>query len=110
VLASALRHELGRDDLWVAALSFPILVTHQTEEWVRPGGFLPFCNKRLLGSDEPTWPLSERDGFHVNVTVGWSSAFRAALPARRARRRRGRLSAAPRARSALCRGRWPWFR
>jgi hypothetical protein len=72
-----------RDDLWVAALGFPILVTHQTEEWVRPGGFLPFCNERLLGGGEPTWRLSERDGFHVNVTVGWSSAILAALAWRR---------------------------
>jgi len=59
----------------VAALGLPILVSHQTEEWVRPGGFLPFCNERLLGSGEATWPLTERDGFHVNVTVGWGSAI-----------------------------------
>lgn len=70
---------LRREDAWVAALGFPILVSHQSEEWVRPGGFLPFCNQRLLGSSEPTWPLSERDGFHVNVTLGWSSAVAAAL-------------------------------
>ena len=59
----------------MAALGLPILVSHQTEEWVRPGGFLPFCNERLLGSGEATWPLTERDGFHVNVTVGWGSAI-----------------------------------
>jgi hypothetical protein len=69
---------LRRDDAWVAALGLPILLTHQTEEWVRPGGFLPFCNERLLGSSQPTWPLTERDGFHVNVTLGWSSALLAA--------------------------------
>jgi hypothetical protein len=64
-------------------LGLPILVSHQTEEWVRPGGFLPFCNERLLGSGEPAWPLSERDGFHVNVTVGWGSAILAAALWRR---------------------------
>ena len=69
---------LRKDDAWVSTLGFPILVTHQTEEWVRPGGFLPFCNQRLLGSSHPTRPLTERDGFHVNVTVGWSSALLAA--------------------------------
>ncbi len=74
-LALAGRADLRRDRRWVAALGLPILVTHQAEEWVRPGGFLPFCNERLLGSGEPTWPLSERDGFHVNVTLGWSSAL-----------------------------------
>ena len=64
-------------------LALPILVAHQTEEWVRPGGFLPFCNERLLGSDRPTWPLTERDGFHVNVTLGWSTAVAAAALWRR---------------------------
>jgi hypothetical protein len=46
---------------------------------VRPGGFLEFSNQRLLGSDEPAWPLTERIGFHVNVTVGWSTAIAGAL-------------------------------
>jgi hypothetical protein len=69
---------LRRDDSWVALLGLPILLAHQTEEWVRPGGFLSFCNERLLGSPRPTWPLTERDGFHVNVTSGWSSAVLAA--------------------------------
>ena len=31
-------------------------------------------NPRLLGSARPDWPLTERDGFHVNVTGGWLSA------------------------------------
>jgi hypothetical protein len=79
----ARRDALQRDDAWVAMLALPILVAHQTEEWVRPGGFLPFCNERLLGSDRPTWPLTERDGFHVNVTLGWSTAIAAAALWRR---------------------------
>jgi hypothetical protein len=73
-LAAARRGELREDGVWVAALAFPILVSHQSEEWVWPGGFLPFCNGRVLGSDRPDWPLTERDGFHVNVTAGWLSA------------------------------------
>lgn len=60
---------------WVAGLALPILLAHQTEEWVKPGGFLPFANERLLKSDRPTWPLTERIGFHVNVTVGWGAAI-----------------------------------
>jgi hypothetical protein len=71
---AACRHELLEDGLWVAGLALPILVSHQSEEWVWPGGFLPFCNQRLLGSDRPDWPLTERVGFHVNVSVGWVSA------------------------------------
>lgn len=83
VAALAGRERLREGDAWVAALGLPILVAHQTEEWVRPGGFLPFCNERLLGSERPTWPLTERDGFHVNVTVGWGSALLAAATWRR---------------------------
>lgn len=81
--ALARRAALRCDDAWVAALGLPILVAHQTEEWVRPGGFLPFCNERLLGSAVPSWPLTERDGFHVNVTVGWGTAIVAAALWRR---------------------------
>jgi hypothetical protein len=81
--AAARRSDLARHDAWVATLALPILLTHQGEEWVRPGGFLPFCNRRLLGSDQDTWPLSERDGFHVNVTLGWGSAVAAAVLWRR---------------------------
>jgi len=82
-VALARRDALGAADGWVAAFGLPILVSHQTEEWVRPGGFLPFCNERLLGSGEETWPLTERDGFHVNVTIGWTSAVAAPLLWRR---------------------------
>jgi hypothetical protein len=74
-LAAARRRALLEDGAWVAALALPILLTHQSEEWVRPGGFLPFCNQRLLGSDRPDWPLTRRIGFHVNVSLGWSSAI-----------------------------------
>jgi hypothetical protein len=83
-VALANEERLRKDDAWVAALGLPILVSHQTEEWVKPGGFLPFCNERLLGSRRPTWPLSERGGFHVNVTLGWGSALIAAASWKRA--------------------------
>lgn len=77
------RAELARDGAWVAGLAFPMLIAHQTEEWVRPGGFLEFCNERFLDSGQPTWPLTERVGFHVNVTIGWGTAIAAALLWRR---------------------------
>jgi hypothetical protein len=77
-VAFANEARLRKGDAWVACLGLPILLAHQTEEWVRPGGFLPFCNERLLGSRRATWPLNERDGFHVNVTLGWGSAALAA--------------------------------
>lgn len=83
-LAAAGRRTLRQDGGWVAGLALPILLSHQAEEWVRPGGFLPFCNQRLLGSDRPDWPLTERLGFHVNVSVGWTTAVAGWLLWRRA--------------------------
>src|ERR1700761_5760638 len=77
------RRSLRADGAWVAGLALPILLSHQTEEWVLPGGFLPFCNEQLLGSDRPDWPLTERDGFHVNVSPGWRTAIAGALLWRR---------------------------
>ena len=81
--ALAQRRTLAEDGRWVAALALPILVAHQTEEWVRPGGFLPFANERVLGSDEEAWPLTPRVGFWVNVPLGWGTAVAGALLWRR---------------------------
>lgn len=82
--AAAVRHRwLAEDGRWVAGLALPILLAHQTEEWVKPGGFLPFANQRLLGGDRQTWPLTERLAFHVNVTAGWGSAAAGTLLWRR---------------------------
>jgi hypothetical protein len=77
------RRWLFKDGRWVAGLALPILVSHQTEEWVWPGGFLPFANQEGLGSDKPDWPLTARDGFHLNVSVGWLSAVTGLLAWRR---------------------------
>lgn len=82
-MAALNRRWLTRGGGWVAGLALPILLAHQTEEWVKPGGFLPFANQQLLGAGRPTWPLTERIGFHVNVTAGWSSAIAGLLLWRR---------------------------
>lgn len=81
--AAAGRRWLLEDGRWVAGLALPILLSHQTEEWVRPGGFLPFANQQVLGSDKPDWPLTERDGFHLNVSLAWTSAVAGLLLWRR---------------------------
>lgn len=57
--------KLRDEGAWVAGLSLPILLTHQSEEWVLPGGFLPFWNEDLLGSKCPDWPLTQRDGLRL---------------------------------------------
>ncbi len=67
----AARDWLAQDDRWAAWLPLPILCWHQTEEWVRPGGFLPWFNRDVLGSDADEWPLTRADGLRINVGLGW---------------------------------------
>lgn len=47
------------------------LLAHQTEEWVWPGGFLPWINEEVLESDSPEFPIDRRAGFIINVGFGW---------------------------------------
>jgi Protein of unknown function with HXXEE motif len=54
------------------------LLWHQTEEWVWPGGFLPWMNREVLGSDADEFPLDRRLGFVINVVFGWGSSLAAA--------------------------------
>ncbi|WP_028063480.1 HXXEE domain-containing protein [Solirubrobacter soli] len=53
------------------------LLAHQTEEWVWPGGFLPWINREVIGSDEDEFPLDRRVGFFVNVIFGWGTSLAA---------------------------------
>jgi hypothetical protein len=60
------------------------LLWHQTEEWVWPGGFLPWINRELLGSDRDEFPIDRRVGFAINVIFGWGSSIAAAAGPRAA--------------------------
>lgn len=62
------------------------LLAHQAEEWVWPGGFLPWINLEVLGSEDDEFPIDRRTGFIVNVVYGWSFSLATAL---------GRRAAAP---------------
>jgi len=46
------------------------LLAHQTEEWVWPGGFLPWINQEVMGGDEE-FPIDRTAGFLINVGFGW---------------------------------------
>jgi uncharacterized protein with HXXEE motif len=60
------------------------LLWHQTEEWVWPGGFLPWINREVLGSDQDEFPLDRRDGLLINVALGWSASLATAATPRAA--------------------------
>jgi hypothetical protein len=53
------------------------LLAHQTEEWVWPGGFLPWINREVMGSHHDEFPLDRRLGFVLNVVVGWTASVAA---------------------------------
>jgi hypothetical protein len=60
--------------MWAA---LPVLLWHQTEEWVWPGGFMPFFNREVLDCDDDEFPISRRAGFVINSVVGWLPALAA---------------------------------
>lgn len=51
------------------------LLLHQTEEWVWPGGFLPWMNREVLGSGDDEFPLDRRLGLLINVGLGWGASL-----------------------------------
>ena len=51
------------------------LLLHQTEEWVWPGGFLPWMNREVLGSREDEFPLDPRMALVINVGFGWGTSL-----------------------------------
>lgn len=54
------------------------LLWHQTEEWVWPGGFLPWINREVLEADSDEFPLDRKSGFVINVGFGWGLSLLAA--------------------------------
>lgn len=52
-------------------LPLAALLWHQTEEWVWPGGFLPWINREVCGSEGDEFPITRRLGLLINVGLGW---------------------------------------
>jgi Protein of unknown function with HXXEE motif len=63
--------------------SLPLLLWHQTEEWILPGGFLPWFNRTVWNSERDDYPVTPKIGFMVNVVAGWGVSLAAALSAER---------------------------
>jgi hypothetical protein len=70
----------GEPLVWAA---LPAYFWHQTEEWVWPGGFLPWVNREVLGSDDDEYPITRRLGCAINTGGGWALATVAGLRGRR---------------------------
>lgn len=67
----ARRDQLGEDVRWALWTAPAALLWHETEEWVWPGGFLPWFNREVLGSDDAEFPITRRGGLVINVVIGW---------------------------------------
>lgn len=55
------------------------LLAHQTEEWVWPGGFLPWFNREVTGSGEDEFPLTRSLAVVINCWMGWGLSILAAV-------------------------------
>lgn len=71
-LAVAQRDRLAEDLRWTLWLPVPALLWHQTEEWVWPGGFLPWMNREVIGSADDEFPIDRAAGLAINVGIGWA--------------------------------------
>lgn len=65
------RTRLGPAGRWRWA-ALPVLLWHQVEEWVWPGGFIEWLNCEVLGSSNELAPLTPVRAAIVNVRLGWS--------------------------------------
>jgi hypothetical protein len=72
---------VGAKAIWA---SLPLLLWHQTEEWVLPGGFLPWFNREVWKSEQDEFPVTPKMGFTINAVIGWCVSFAAAASVRRA--------------------------
>lgn len=69
---------------WPELRPLAALLAHQTEEWVWPGGFLPWINREVLGGEDPAFPIDRRAGMIINVGFGWALSLLALAGSRAA--------------------------
>ncbi len=72
----AARERMTPEQRWRWA-AMPILLNHQVEEWVWPGGFMEWLNRDVFGSTQEHVPLDPETAFVVNVRLGWGFSLAA---------------------------------
>ena len=55
--------------LFLIWMQTPVYWVHQFEEYIYPGGFVAFFNKKALGSKRGDWPLTKTYAFWINVPI-----------------------------------------
>lgn len=84
VAVYASRERLSRSRASAIWASLPLLLWHQTEEWVLPSGFLSWFNRSVWHSHDDEFPVTPRMAFRINVIAGWGVGVLAAPAANRA--------------------------
>jgi hypothetical protein len=56
---------------WIYWAALPVLMLHQLEEYVWPGGFREWMNRAVLRSGDAQEPLSKKLSFVVNIPLAW---------------------------------------
>ena len=56
-------------ELFLIWIQFVVYLIHQFEEYILPGGFVEFFNKKPLGSKKPNFPLNEKASFWINIPI-----------------------------------------
>ena len=57
--------------IFLLLLHTPLYMLHETEEYLFPGGFLEFFNRRIFGFERADKPLDETFSFVINVGLVW---------------------------------------
>ena len=52
--------------IWI---QFVVYLLHQFEEYILPGGFVEFFNKKILGSQKNDYPLDKYASFWINIPI-----------------------------------------
>lgn len=55
--------------LFLIALQTPVYWLHQFEEYVYPGGFAEFFNRKLLNSTRADWPVTKAFSLWINIPL-----------------------------------------
>ena len=55
--------------LFLIWIQFVVYLFHQFEEYILPGGFVEFFNKKALGSTNNKFPLNDTASFWINIPI-----------------------------------------
>ena len=55
--------------LFLIWIQFVVYLFHQFEEYILPGGFVEFFNKKALGSTKNKFPLNDTASFWINIPI-----------------------------------------